>query len=282
MSQEEIFINGELLRLSREARGWVINDMATRACMSVKQIRQLEEGGMSAFYSAAVKATSAKKVGGLLGLSADQVFSHTETPVAIEEAIEPEALIDQADVESVQLESAEPAVAKTEHSVKPVVEAAAQAPVATTAEPDVVHQSTPDDAPNSKNSLWMIAVLLAVALALGAYFQPQDEPVAAEPVPPIQVLPTDAVDPASAASAADSVASSAEVAVIQASAPAAVMPQKPASAVSAIVAPAVSPVASVARVVAPVASAATSAALRASSPVAVSTPAAASAAVKAP
>ena len=280
MSQEEIFINGELLRLSREARGWVINDMATRACMSVKQIRQLEEGGMSAFYSAAVKATSAKKVGGLLGLSADQVFSHTETPVAIEEAIEPEALIDQADVESVQLESAEPAVAKTEHSVKPVVEAAAQAPVAIAAEPDVV-QPTPDDTPNSKNSLWMIAVLLAVALALGAYFQPQDEPVAAEPVPPIQVLPTDAVDPASAASAADSVASSVEVAVIQASAPAAVMPQKPASTVSAIVAPAVSPVASVARVVAPVASAATSAALRASSPAAISTPAA-SAAVKAP
>ena len=280
MSQEEIFINGELLRLSREARGWVINDMATRACMSVKQIRQLEEGGMSAFYSAAVKATSAKKVGGLLGLSSDQVFSHTEAPVVIEESVEPEALIQQADVESVKLEPAEPAVAKTEHSVKPLVEATAQASVVTAAEPDVIHP-TPDDTPNSKNSLWMIAVLLAVALGLGAYFQPQDEPVAAEPVPPIQVLPTDAVDPASAASAADSVASSAEVAVIQASAPAAVMPQKPASAVSAIVAPAVSPVASVARLVAPVASAAASAAPRASSPTAVSTPAA-SAAVKAP
>lgn len=281
MSQEEIFINGELLRLSREARGWVINDMATRACMSVKQIRQLEEGGMSAFYSAAVKATSAKKVGGLLGLSADQVFSHTEAPVAIEEAIEPEAVIDQADVEPVKLEPAEPAVAKTEQVLKPVVEAAAQAPVAIAAESDVV-QPTPDDTPNSKNSLWMIAVLLAVALGLGAYFQPQDEPVAAEPVPPIQVLPTDAVDPASAASAADSVASAAEVAVIQASAPAAVMPQKPASTVSAIVAPAVSQAASVARVVSPVASAAAIvAAPRASSPAAVSS-SAASAAVKAP
>jgi transcriptional regulator with XRE-family HTH domain len=281
MSQEEIFINGELLRLSREARGWVINDMATRACMSVKQIRQLEEGGMSAFYSAAVKATSAKKVGGLLGLSSDQVFSHTEAPVVIEESVEPEALIQQADVESVKLESAEPAIAKTEHALKPVVEATAQAPVAIAAEPDVV-QPTPDDTPNSKNSLWMIAVLLAVALGLGAYFQPQDEPVAAEPVPPIQVLPTDAVDPASAASAADSVASSAEVAVIQASAPAAAIPQKPASTVSAIVAPTVSPVASVARVIAPVASAAANAAApRASSPAAVSSPAA-SAAVKAP
>ncbi len=281
MSQEEIFINGELLRLSREARGWVINDMATRACMSVKQIRQLEEGGMSAFYSAAVKATSAKKVGSLLGLSADQVFSQTEAVLEIEEAIAPEALIEKTDAESDKSVSAEPEVAKPEYPAEPLIKALAQVPAATPAEPEVV-QPTTDETPSSKNSLWMIAVLLAVALALGAYFQPQEEPVAAEPVPPIQILPTDAVDPASAASAADSGASSAEVALIQASAPAAVTLQKPASTGSAIVAPAVSPVASVARVVAPVASAAaTAAAPRVSSPAAVSTPTA-SAAVKAP
>ena len=273
MSQEEIFINGELLRLSREARGWVINDMATRACMSVKQIRQLEEGGMSAFYSAAVKATSAKKVGSLLGLSADQVFSQTEAVVEIEDAIAPEALIEKTDAESDKSVSAEPEVAKPEHSSEPVIEAVAQVPVATPAAPEVVRPTT-DETPSSKNSLWMIAVLLAVALALSAYFQPQEEPVAAEPVPPIQVLPTDAVDPASAASAADSAASSAEVALIQASAPAAVTPQKSASTVS--------PAASVVRVVAPVASAAaTAAAPRVSSSAAVSTPAA-SGAVKTP
>jgi transcriptional regulator with XRE-family HTH domain len=281
MSQEEIFINGELLRLSREARGWVINDMATRACMSVKQIRQLEEGGMSAFYSAAVKATSAKKVGSLLGLSADQVFSQTEAVLEIEDAIAPEALIEKTDAESDKSVSAEPEVAKPEYPAEPLIKALAQVPAATPAEPEVVQPAT-DETPSSKNSLWMIAVLLAVALALGAYFQPQEEPVAAEPVPPIQVLPTDAVDPASAASAADSAASSAEVALIQASAPAAMTLQKPASTGSAIVSPAVSPVASVARVVAPVASAtATAAAPRVSSPAAVSTPTA-SAAVKAP
>jgi transcriptional regulator with XRE-family HTH domain len=280
MSQEEIFINGELLRLSREARGWVINDMATRACMSVKQIRQLEEGGMSAFYSAAVKATSAKKVGGLLGLSADQVFGETQAPAEIEDAVEPEAMLEQAEDESVKPTLVEIEAEKPDQITKTAIQVETKSTSTKNSELQVA-QSTTEDTRNSKNSLWMIAVLLAVALALGAYFQPQDEPVAAEPVPPIQVLPTDAVDPASAASAADSVASSAEVAVIQASAPAAVMPQKPASAVSAIVAPAVSPVASVARVVAPVASAATSAALRASSPAAISTPAA-SAAVKAP
>ena len=91
MSQEEIFINGELLRLRREAQGWVLNDMATRACMSVKQIRQLEEGGMSSFYSVAVKATAAKKVGALLGLSAEEVFSHDAAPTNIDTMVEAEA-----------------------------------------------------------------------------------------------------------------------------------------------------------------------------------------------
>jgi transcriptional regulator with XRE-family HTH domain len=277
MSQEEIFINGELLRLSREARGWGVNDMATRACMSVKQIRQLEEGGMSAFYSAAVKATSAKKVGGLLGLSADQVFGETQAPAEIENAVEPEAKLEQAEDESVKPGPVEIEAAKPDQTAKAVIEVETKSTSTKITEPQVA-QPTKEDTPNSKNSLWMIAVLLAVALALGAYFQPQEEPVAAEPAPPIQVLPTEAVDPASAASAADATASSAEVVVIQASAPLAVASQKPASAVSTTtVAPVVSTVASSARVAAPVASAS----VRSTSPVAVSAPTASSA-VKAP
>jgi transcriptional regulator with XRE-family HTH domain len=237
MSQEEIFINGELLRLSREARGWVINDMATRACMSAKQIRQIEEGGMSAFYSAAVKATSAKKVGSLLGLSADQVFAQTVATVKIEDQIDSAVSIEQVEVESVKSVQVETVVAMQEQAADADADADA-----IEAEPHVV-LPTPESTPNSKNSLWMIAVLLAVALALGAYFQPQEEPVVAEPAPPIQVLPMDAVDPASAA---DSAASSAEVAVVQASAPVAVAPQKTASSVFAIVAPVAAPAASTA------------------------------------
>ena len=94
MSQDDLYINGELLRLGREARGWVIGDMATRACMSVKQIRQLEEGGTSAFYSPAVKMTSAKKLAGILEIAPEQVFQRpgsaaleTVTPVATETTV---------------------------------------------------------------------------------------------------------------------------------------------------------------------------------------------------
>lgn len=211
MSQEDIFINGELLRLRREARGWLINDLATRACMSVKQIRQLEEGGISSFYSVAVKMTSAKKVGALLGLSAEEVFAKEVEP-------------------SPETELAEPEVVAVLHAESPEIE-----PVLQNVAPNSVHTNTtntPDSSeavapvavveePKSKTSLWVIAFLFAAALAVAAYMQPKDEPVAETP-PPIQVLPPDAADSASAASAADVPASSAEPAVLQASAAASV------------------------------------------------------------
>ena len=57
---QESAINGELIRLTRESRGWAIGDLATRSCMSIRQIRQLEEGGTSSFYSLGVKVTAAK------------------------------------------------------------------------------------------------------------------------------------------------------------------------------------------------------------------------------
>ncbi|MSQ56646.1 MAG: hypothetical protein EXR35_03745 [Limnohabitans sp.] len=67
-------INGMLLRLKREEHGWAFSDMATSACLSVKQVKQIEEGGMSAFYSPTVKLTAAKKMAHLLGVSEDELL----------------------------------------------------------------------------------------------------------------------------------------------------------------------------------------------------------------
>jgi len=214
MSQEDIFINGELLRLRREARGWVLSDLATRACMSVKQIRQLEEGGMSSFYSAAVKMTSAKKVGALLGLSASEVFAHE-----VEHVSDPEAVDSQVVVVETQVFGNE----NTPNEVASVVYESAQVEVDTTEmHPSVLKEapakptSVADD-PKSKTSLWVIVCLFAAALAVAAYMQPKDEPVA-EAAPPLQVLPADLTEAASAASSAEVPASSAEVMVLPASA----------------------------------------------------------------
>lgn len=214
MSQEDIFINGELLRLRREARGWVLADLATRACMSVKQIRQLEEGGMSSFYSAAVKMTSAKKVGALLGLSAEEVFAQEAALSTEPESVEPETALAAAEALATDI--------KTTQSMPQVQEVVVQAETASTTTnasvpPAAVASVSVVDEPKSKTSLWVITALFAAALGVAAYMQPQDEPVV-EAAPPIQALPADVVDPASSASAADVPASPADVVALPASA----------------------------------------------------------------
>jgi transcriptional regulator with XRE-family HTH domain len=148
MSQDELSINGDLLRLRREARGWALSDMAIRACMSVKQIRQLEEGGMSSFYSPAVKATAAKKVGGLLGISVDEVFGHASQ---------------EAYVESVPQDSATPV--EPVSAVQDVMIELSETASAPDEEPVVLTQS---EEKKSKTSLWVIAGLFAAALASAA------------------------------------------------------------------------------------------------------------------
>ncbi len=239
MSQEDIVINGELLRLRREARGWVLGDLATRACMSVKQIRQLEEGGMSSFYSAAVKMTSAKKVAALLGLSTEELFAQDVESTPEPEAVEPEVFVEGADVAALENMPTEVMPAAQEAAYIELDTAPAHEPAAAS----VVEES------KSKTSLWVITALFAAALAVAAYMQPQDEPDA-EAAPPLQALPAEVADPASAASAADAPASSAEAVVLPASASVAPAPAAVASAQK--LAP--TPAASAPRVAVPVAS----------------------------
>lgn len=192
MSQEDIYINGGLLRLRREASGWAINDMAIRACLSVKQVRQLEDGGMSAFYSQPVKVTAAKKVGAILGLSPEEVLDKDAEPSQEPEAIDTELVQHAEDKNSIVTNAALAPVTLPE-----VVEAQVEAPVHVAkklATAPVVEE------PKSKSSLWLIVVLFAAALAVAAYMQPHEEP-ASEPAPPLQVVPSE--EPTNAASVAD-------------------------------------------------------------------------------
>ena len=80
-------IDGNAVRLQRESQGWALSDLATRACLSVKQVRQIEEGGMTAFYSETVKLTAARKIAALLHMSDKQLFGQTLStalPVEVE------------------------------------------------------------------------------------------------------------------------------------------------------------------------------------------------------
>ena len=210
-------INGALLRKRREELGWTQADLATRACLSNKQVKQIEEGGTSSFYSDTVKLTAAKKISGILGIPAQSLF------VVEEPAPSADAIADQQDSHTPETDVAptEPsgqlAVDKTQaeqsaseaHSdhtsqddnASPAVKPYLKSP---SVETTVIQKSTnsaldDEDKPKSKNSLWFIIALFVAALGLAAVMQQPAPTPPAEPPPPIQVLPPEQSDPAASA-----------------------------------------------------------------------------------
>ena len=200
-------IDGSVVRLRREAQGWAINDIAARACLSVKQIRQIEEGGLSSFYSENVKLTAAKKVAALLQLSEAQLFGQAPLypPPAEEESLlfnsntEPFQMVSadaaapaSAESTGVHLSRSEPLhflaqPPEVEEAAKPADEASIEPDAANSAlAPALAVQEPKDDtaqtASPSSNYFLKILVLFLVAIAVAALLRPQTlEPSPAVP-----------------------------------------------------------------------------------------------------
>jgi transcriptional regulator with XRE-family HTH domain len=68
-------ILGSALKAAREARRYERSELAGLCCLSAKMISELEEGGMSSFYSYPLKINAAKRVGNLLNLSESDYLS---------------------------------------------------------------------------------------------------------------------------------------------------------------------------------------------------------------
>jgi len=219
-------INGDLLRMRREELGWAVVDLATRACLSKKQVKQIEEGGTSSFYSDTVKMTAAKKIGGILGLPEQSVFVVEEPEVVPEELViqdnslsptSDELIAEHADSASQKpvVEVSASSGLDTPNSNASPVSPVSQVDIASPAvkpylkspslETTVIQKSTnsaldSEDKPKSKNSLWFIIALFVAALGLAAVMQkPATPPTPAEPPPPILVLPPEPADPAASA-----------------------------------------------------------------------------------
>ena len=213
-------INGDLLRMRREELGWAVVDLATRACLSKKQVKQIEEGGTSSFYSDTVKMTAAKKIGGILGLPEQSVFVVEEPEVVPEELVSQDDTLSPTSNELIA-EHADSASQKSQVEVAASTgldipnSHASQVDIASPAvkpylkspsfETTVIQKSTnsaldSEDKPKPKNSLWFIIALFVAALGLAAVMQkPATPPPPAEPPPPIQVLPLEPADPAASA-----------------------------------------------------------------------------------
>jgi transcriptional regulator with XRE-family HTH domain len=181
-------INGALLRMRREELGWALSDLATRACLSNRQVTQIEEGGTSSFYSEKVKLTAAKKIGGILGLPEQSVFVVDAPEVDLEEVANHEGV--------------SPSPTETHGEVNP--DHASPDPKPVSIETTVIQKSTnsaldEEDKPKSKNSFWFIIALFVAALGLAAVMQKPAPTPPPEPPPPLQDLPAEQPDTAASA-----------------------------------------------------------------------------------
>lgn len=73
-------VRGALLREWRFSQNWDVTELAQRVNLSIGQIQQLETGGTSLFYSAAIRETAARKVAMALGGDPNAVIRTDEVP----------------------------------------------------------------------------------------------------------------------------------------------------------------------------------------------------------
>ncbi|MBU3602163.1 helix-turn-helix transcriptional regulator [Polynucleobacter sp. AM-25C3] len=124
----------EAFAQAREKLGLSAKDLGGMACLSTRQIEQIESGETSSFYGAQIKVTAAKKVAKLLNLSDEEAFdfgTHTPEKIstsAVELPIAEAKLVKTAEAEakknatkvSEQVEGAElPAVVAAEENKEP-------------------------------------------------------------------------------------------------------------------------------------------------------------------
>ncbi len=69
-------IRGDAFTKAREKLGLSTKELSGMACLSNRQIEQIENGETSSYYSAQIKVTAAKKVAKLLKLSEEDVFDY--------------------------------------------------------------------------------------------------------------------------------------------------------------------------------------------------------------
>jgi transcriptional regulator with XRE-family HTH domain len=70
---------------AREVLGLTTQELALKACLSNRQIEQLENGEMGSFYGVKIKYTAAKKVATLLNLSEKEAFDFGDQVPAVQE-----------------------------------------------------------------------------------------------------------------------------------------------------------------------------------------------------
>lgn len=220
-------IQNEAFIKAREKLGLSAKDLGGMACLSTRQIEQIESGETSSFYGAQIKFTAAKKVAKILGLSDEEAFDLGEKSSAKHVEPEPTPVLESTTViepaPAVNQVQASPESSKTKKSkvkVDPIEAPQTQAEIISdTPVPASTTTSSPASQPAKKKNLFLwLSVLAAAAFAVinlrPLFFADQPEElivvkeaaIAAPPAPsppPVDSAPTSAptTPPASAPTA---------------------------------------------------------------------------------
>lgn len=92
-------IQGKVLKAAREKMRYKPEDLAHKACLSKKHIIELEEGGISSFYSEAHKVTVAKKIAKLLELDEARVLVHPDGDAIKQKTLVFDTSVDEPEVQ---------------------------------------------------------------------------------------------------------------------------------------------------------------------------------------
>ena len=189
-------IRKEAFTKARGRLGLSTKDLGGLACLSVRQIEQIENGEMSSFYGLQVKFTAAKKVANLLGLSDEEAFDYGLKPT-------PDIEIEKVEIESATEAPALPVEAppaNTVESVAPNQVAKGDQPKKVKSQEASFSPSASDSKPASKKKTLLWLTVLAGLVFAGINLQPlffADQPEE------IIVVKEDAVDPPPAESVAE-------------------------------------------------------------------------------
>jgi transcriptional regulator with XRE-family HTH domain len=180
-------IQGKVLKAAREKLRLEIPDLATKACLSKKHITELEQGGITSFYSESHKITVAKKIAKLLQLDESLVLVHPDGDLAQQESLPFDAAIEDTQQPVKAQETKAPKEGKVsapeskpvaqesnQQSVKPVPAAASQ-PMKVSLENLQSGGQMDSSRPKSKRSLsGLISILLLILVAGGLYSSRND------------------------------------------------------------------------------------------------------------
>ncbi|WP_353202914.1 hypothetical protein [Polynucleobacter sp.] len=194
---------------AREALGLTTKDLSIKACLSNRQIEQLENGEMSSFYSVQIKYTAAKKVAILLNLKEKEAFDFGDQAAAVRETI----LVEETPPVAEAIKVEPPKVTAPTRESKPDLAFEVQ---------DIVVEQAINkrSAPNSQKK-WLLLLSVAAAIVfsivnLRPLFFPDPPKEELVLTPPVPLESPAAVPPVADEKAGDSVPATVPVATVAA------------------------------------------------------------------